>query len=81
MEPGLRTSLLVIVLMLIAVPLRADAVDDFINAELQRQNVPGLSLAVLKDGIIVKSGGYGFADRARQVRATPDTDVQDRVYQ
>ena len=36
-------------------------------------NLPALSLAVIKDGEIVKSEGYGLADRERKVPATRDT--------
>jgi len=28
----------------------ADPADDFVRAEMKRQNIPGLSLAVVKDG-------------------------------
>ena len=38
----------------------ADPVDEIIKAEIERQNIPGLSLVVLKDGYIIKSAGYGL---------------------
>jgi CubicO group peptidase (beta-lactamase class C family) len=50
-----------------------NAVDDLIRAEMRRQKIPGLSLAVLKDGAIVKGAGYGIADIARAAPATPQT--------
>ena len=51
----------------------ADRVDEFIKAEMARQQVPGLSLAVVKDGrpLIVK--GYGFANIEHQVLVRPET--------
>ena len=52
---------------------QADKVDEFIAAEMKRQNVPGLSLAVIKDGKIVKAQGYGLADIKGKVPATPQT--------
>jgi CubicO group peptidase (beta-lactamase class C family) len=52
---------------------RADPTDDFVREQMKRQNIPGLSLAVLKNGVIVKAAGYGVADRARQTPATPET--------
>lgn len=52
---------------------QTDRVDDFINAEMKRQNIPGLSLAVVKDGQIIKAQGYGVADRRRNTPATPET--------
>src|SRR5688572_28896957 len=67
-------SIATLVLLLTATVLaRTDKVDDFVRAEMQRQRIPGLSLAVLKEGEIVKVGGYGLADRKRKIPATPDT--------
>jgi CubicO group peptidase (beta-lactamase class C family) len=58
-----RTAFLALLLLLAAtVGARADRTDDFIAAEMKRQNIPGLSLAVIKDGQIIKAGGYGFAN-------------------
>ncbi|MGC4071201.1 MAG: serine hydrolase [Nibricoccus sp.] len=54
----------------------ADEVDDYITAQMDRQHIPGLSLAVVKDGQPVKVLGYGVADMELDVRATPET-----VYQ
>jgi CubicO group peptidase (beta-lactamase class C family) len=55
---------------------RADRVDDYIHERMEREHIPGLSLAVVHDGKIVKACGYGYADLERNVRATPQT-----VYQ
>ena len=52
---------------------QTDATDRFIEAEMERQNIPGLSLVVLQDGEIVKMAGYGVADRDRGDPATPET--------
>ena len=61
-------------LLFIAVAVaRADGTDDFLKAEMQRQNIPGLSLVVLRHGKVIKSQGYGLADRAQKIAATPDT--------
>ena len=51
-------------------------VDDYIKAEMQKQKIPGVSLAVVKDGkpIIVK--GYGFANLEHQVVVKPETIFQ-----
>ena len=46
--------------------VRADPTDDFVRAQIKAQNIPGLSIAVVKDGHIVKAAGYPlevFADR------------------
>jgi len=52
---------------------QSDQTDDFIRAEMERQNIPGLSLVVLKNGEIIKARGYGFARIEEQVPATPST--------
>jgi CubicO group peptidase (beta-lactamase class C family) len=52
---------------------QADPVDDFIKVEMKRQHIPGLSLAVVKDGKIIKAEGYGLANIKNQIPARPDT--------
>lgn len=62
------------VLWVIAVVvIRADDADDLIRAEMKQKKIPGLSLAVLKHGQILKSQGYGLANRADATPATPDS--------
>ena len=51
----------------------ADGIDDLVRAEMARQKLPGLALAIVRDGTIVKVQGYGVADVQRQVPVTPDT--------
>ena len=65
---------LVPVLLTVFAPLlRADAVDDLVNAELARQQIPGLALAVMKDGKLAKSAGYGLANVEEKVPVLPET--------
>ena len=51
----------------------ADPVDDFVRKQLAASRVPGLSLAVIKDGTVVKVAGFGFADLEARIPAQPDT--------
>jgi CubicO group peptidase (beta-lactamase class C family) len=51
-------------------------VDDFIKKEMQRQRIPGVSLAVVKDGQIVLAKGYGLANVEHQVAVKPETIFQ-----
>jgi D-alanyl-D-alanine carboxypeptidase len=60
-------------LLLVSFAARADKVDDFVKAEMQRQHVPGVSIAVIKDRKIVKSVGYGQANVELNVPATAET--------
>jgi CubicO group peptidase (beta-lactamase class C family) len=50
-----------------------DAVDDEIIELMSRRGIPGLSLAVLKDGAIAKARGYGLVEVGRAAPVTPDT--------
>lgn len=69
-----RIAFFVLVLLLAAVTaLRADEVDDLVKAEMQKQHIPGLSLAVVRDGKIVKAEGYGLANVELNVPATAQT--------
>ena len=51
----------------------ADPIDDFVKAQLAQFNLPGLSVAVMKQGKIVKAEGYGLANRETRTPATRDT--------
>jgi hypothetical protein len=69
----LHLPFLIALLLVPTAVAQSDRTDDFIRAEMRRQNIPGLSLAVLKNGEIVKVGGYGLANIKRDTPATPDT--------
>src|SRR5437870_1609445 len=55
---------------------QADKVDEFVNAEMQRRRIPGLSIAVVKNGRVIKAKGYGLANVELNVPATPETIYQ-----
>ena len=54
----------------------ADVVDSYVQSELQRQHIPGLSLLVAYDGTIVRAQGYGLANVELQVSVKPETIFQ-----
>jgi CubicO group peptidase (beta-lactamase class C family) len=54
----------------------ADAVDDFVRSRMERQKIPGLSLAVSRNGKLVKAQGYGLANLEHQVPVRPETIFQ-----
>lgn len=56
-----------------AASARDDAVDRYIRGEMIERRIPGLSLAVVQDGEIVKARGYGYANLERQTPATEHT--------
>jgi D-alanyl-D-alanine carboxypeptidase len=53
--------------------VRADQVDDYVKLQMERQRIPGVSLAVVKDGQIVKLQSYGLANIELNVAASSDT--------
>jgi CubicO group peptidase (beta-lactamase class C family) len=53
--------------------VHADPIDDYITAEMAKRRIPGLALAVVKDGRPVRLQGYGVATLEHDVAVTPDT--------
>lgn len=50
-----------------------DGVDRFIESEMQRRNIPGVGLAVIKDGEPVMVRSYGLANLEHGVPVKPET--------
>jgi len=51
-------------------------VDDFVQAEMQKQRIPGVSLAVVKNGQIILAKGYGYANVEHNVPVKAETIFQ-----
>ena len=51
-------------------------VDAFVGAEIRERRIPGLALAVLRDGKVVKGQGYGLANVELNVAVKPETVFQ-----
>lgn len=47
--------------------------DEYLQAEMKKRRIPGLALAVVKNGAVVKLQGYGLANLEHAVPVTPDT--------
>ena len=45
-------------------------IDRFVSAEMSRQKIPGMAVAVVKNGEVVVAKGYGFANLEHQVPVT-----------
>ncbi len=52
------------------------SVDSLVNSELQKQNIPGLSVVVVRDGKIDYVKGYGLANIEHKVAVKPETIFQ-----
>ncbi|MES1241747.1 MAG: serine hydrolase [Acidobacteriota bacterium] len=72
----MRAAILFVALLLLQVPARADRIDDFVKAQMQERNIPGVSIAVVRDGQVVKAQGYGLANVELNAAATPETIYQ-----
>ncbi len=62
--------------LLCASPSFADKVDDYVRAQVAKQNIPGLALAVVRGGKAIKLKGYGLANIEHGVPVTPTTVFQ-----
>jgi len=73
MRPKPLASCVLVLWVAVLGVAHADGTDDFVRAQMKAQNIPGLSLAVVKDGVVIKAAGYGVADRKTNTPATPET--------
>lgn len=51
----------------------ADPLDDIIKAEMAMRQIPGLSIAIIENGKIVKAQGYGFTEKNGKTPVTTST--------
>ena len=51
-------------------------IEEYLRKEMQAQQIPGVSLAVVKDGKIVLARGFGLANVEHQVPVKPETIFQ-----
>jgi CubicO group peptidase (beta-lactamase class C family) len=51
-------------------------IDEFVRAEMTRQHIPGVAIAIVKNGAVVKIDGYGQANVEHRVPVSPVTIFQ-----
>lgn len=78
---NMRTSRSVVLILILcgwasSAAAQTDKVDDYVKAQMDLQKIPGLSIAVVRNGEVVKAKGYGLANVELNVAAKPET-----VYQ
>jgi D-alanyl-D-alanine carboxypeptidase len=49
------------------------ALDDRVKGIMQRSNIPGMAIVVIKDGLVLEMKGYGYADRQTQATVGANT--------
>jgi CubicO group peptidase (beta-lactamase class C family) len=71
-------ALMALLMVSVALPAAAsaDAIDEFVAGYMQRHQVPGIALAVTRDGQVVRAAGYGLANVELDVPVTPATVFQ-----
>jgi CubicO group peptidase (beta-lactamase class C family) len=72
----LGLGLLVVLFEAFAPNASADAIDRFVRSEMERQQIPGLALAVVRHGKIAKAKGYGVSNIEHAVPVRTDTVFQ-----
>lgn len=50
-----------------------DKVDNLVLAEMKKEHIPGVALAVVEDGRVVRAQSYGFADVERKALVSTNT--------
>lgn len=65
--------IIALALLLPNTPVRADDLDAFIREQMRKRHVPGLSLAIIQDGKIVRTQAYGFIDKSEKTPLTTAT--------
>lgn len=53
--------------------VHADAIDDLLAARMQASHIPGLQIAIVKDGKLIKTASYGIANLQDSVAVDNDT--------
>ena len=71
-------ALVLCVLWVLVGPVAADEVDDHVLAVMEQEHIPGLSLAIVRDGVPVKIQGYGLANVELGVPNTTRSSVVHR---
>jgi CubicO group peptidase (beta-lactamase class C family) len=76
-----RTPLIFVFLLLVSTTCLAqeafeNKIDEYLRTQMKAQQIPGVALAVVRDGKIVLARGYGFANVEHQVPVKPETIFQ-----
>src|ERR687895_270663 len=79
MSKHLRAAVSLVLLLSISCLAQNGAesrIDEYLQNEMKTQQIPGVSLAVIRNGEIVLAKGYGFANVEHQAPVKPETIFQ-----
>ncbi len=65
-------GVLLIIFVGLASFARADAIDDYVKAEMKRLQIPAVAFAIVKSGAATRSEAFGFSDVAAKKEAKVD---------
>ncbi len=55
-------AITIAVIFCVSPAAKGDVIDNYIETQMRNLHIPGISLAVVRDGRIVKAKGYGLAN-------------------
>src|SRR5438270_347767 len=62
-KQGVKCNLaLGLILAALVCSARADRVDDYLAAQMEQHQIPGVALSIIRDGKTIKVKGYGMAN-------------------
>jgi len=73
---GLILAFLLVIRATAGPPDDGDRIDAFVRAEMERQKIPGVAVAIVKAGEVIKAQGYGYANIEHQVPVRAETIFQ-----
>ncbi|HEX8639202.1 MAG TPA: serine hydrolase domain-containing protein, partial [Pyrinomonadaceae bacterium] len=72
-RPNLPAFFALLFIAVFSISAQADAIDEYVRTALRERHIPGAAIAVIKNGKVVKTAGYGLASIEFNARATPET--------
>lgn len=79
MKNTLKTIAILSLILCSNLFVRADSIDKFIIEQMKARQLPGLSVAVIRDGKVIRATGYGFANLELRVPAVQRHRLRNRL--
>ena len=75
MSPRFKQIIIALLVLFLNQSLFAqpDSIDVFIQQEMQKRKIPGLQLAIVQNGKIIKTGNYGWANVQDSIQVSDKT--------
>jgi CubicO group peptidase (beta-lactamase class C family) len=71
-----KTPAAALLLLTLAATARADTIDEYVRAQMARNHIPAVSVAIVRDGVTTKLQSYGVANLEWSAAAIDDTRYQ-----